>query len=342
MKILVLQLKRIGDLVLTTPALAELRRQFPDAQITLAVTDGCADLLPAIPSIDQTLIFKKRGFSTAFWKWLLFTRFDVCLDFTGNDRSAFFTVLSKARERIGFEWMKHSKVRDLAYNRFINSAVRDFHTVDHYLHLLRGLECHHPQTHLSLSLPDAARQAAAELIKFKHYVVIHPGTARIEKYWEPERWATVIRHIHEKFGLECVLTGGADAFEQAHIARIQNTLEKPCIDLSGKIDLLTFAAVIAQSHACLSCDTVAVHLAAAFLIPQVVLYGVTNPFHWRPRHPRAVVISAAHPDAPLTDFNPRMKGEPMSAISTEAVLLATDAVLAEPVPKVSAHRMSQR
>jgi hypothetical protein len=57
---------------------------------------------------------------------------------------------------------------------------------------------------------------------------------------------------------------------------------------------------------------------------------VTNPFHWRPRHERALVISAAHPEGPLREFAPRMKGAPMAAISTQVVIHATDALLAGP------------
>ena len=47
-KILLLQLKRIGDLILTTPAIAALRERFPDAEVTMVVSSECADLLPAI------------------------------------------------------------------------------------------------------------------------------------------------------------------------------------------------------------------------------------------------------------------------------------------------------
>jgi len=79
-----------------------------------------------------------------------------------------------------------------------------------------------------------------------------------------------------------------------------------------------------------SCDTAVVHLASAFGIPQIALFGPTNPFHWRPIHDRAVVISAAQPDAPLTHFEPRMKEGPMELISTEVVIRATDCLPALP------------
>src|SRR5438046_10641636 len=58
-KILLLQLKRIGDLILTTPAIAALRERFPDAEVTMVVSSECADLLPAIGSVDRILMARR-------------------------------------------------------------------------------------------------------------------------------------------------------------------------------------------------------------------------------------------------------------------------------------------
>ena len=91
-------------------------------------------------------------------------------------------------------------------------------------------------------------------------------------------------------------------------------------EIAHPADLLALAALIERAALVLSCDTAAVHFAAAFRRPQIALFGPTNPFHWRPRHDRALVLSAAKPDAPLTDFTPRMKGAPMERISTALVI----------------------
>lgn len=327
MKILALQLKRIGDLVLTTPALAAIRRAHPQAHVTLAVVDGCGALLPAIATVDEGLTFRRGELSLDAWRRIA-SGFDVCFDFTGNDRSAIAAVLSRSRERIAFEWVKKSRLRALAFDRFVASAVRDHHTADHYLDLVSDSATQRrddadvlPQ----LQLPDSARRAAKAQLG-RATIVIHPGTARADKYWLPERWAAVIEHLRSR-GFECVLTGGADPFEAAHLSQIQAALREPVPSLAGKLDLFGFAAVLAEARAVVSCDTGAVHLAAAFQRPQVALYGPINPFHWRPRHAEAVVISAANPDAPLTEFAPRMKGAPMERISTELVIRATDALL---------------
>lgn len=331
MKILALQLKRIGDLVLTTSALAALRAAWPEAQITLAVAPGCAPLLAAIPSINAGVVLgKRRGFAP--WQQVLTGSWDLCLDFTGTDRSALAAGLSRAKERVAFAWVKKSKLRAAAFHRFVDSAVRERHTVDHYLDLVAAVTPLTASPLPSLRIPPAADVEAAKILHahgiIGPFAVLHPGTARPEKYWLPERWAQLATHLRETHGQTCVITGGGDAFELAHVGRIVSEAGGAVVNLAGNIDLLTFAAVIAKARLCVSCDTSAVHLAAAFQTPQVALFGPTNPFHWRPRHERALVLSAAQPDAPLTDFTPRMKGAPMERISTAAVIRAIDSLLA--------------
>ena len=346
MKILALQLKRIGDLILTTPALAALREAIPKARISLVVADACGELLPAIEGIERGFVFRRRELNAGVWKAAFATRFDACLDFTGNDRSALLTGLSMARRRLTFEWVRKSKWRALSYQRFIASPVRERHTVDHYLDLAHGLSGDSGKGEIEtiasasprLFLPASIREAARRLAGESEFVVIHPGTARPEKYWIPERWAAVIAHLQEQHGLRCVITGGAGAFEREHIGKIQKALPHPVREEAGKLDLLMASALIERARAVLSCDTAAVHLAAAFFRPQIALYGPTNPFHWRPRHPQAIVLSAAHPEGPLTEFHPRMKGASMNTISTDLVIRATDALLAMPSMELRAQK----
>ena len=65
------------------------------------------------------------------------------------------------------------------------------------------------------------------------------------------------------------------------------------IDLSGKTDLLTLAAVVRKARLLVTVDSAPMHFAAAWGTPQVVLFGPTNPFHWHPRSESAVVLSWA-------------------------------------------------
>jgi ADP-heptose:LPS heptosyltransferase len=126
-----------------------------------------------------------------------------------------------------------------------------------------------------------------------------------------------------------VVTCGPDDFERAHVEEIKSKIQNSKSKILHPPDLLVLAAVIERARLVISCDTAMVHLAAAFRVPQIALFGPTNPFHWRPMHGRAVVISAAQPGAPMTEFTPRMHGAPMEGISTALVIRATDSLLAE-------------
>ncbi|HYR58121.1 MAG TPA: glycosyltransferase family 9 protein, partial [Chthoniobacteraceae bacterium] len=183
-----------------------------------------------------------------------------------------------------------------------------------------------------LRISERARAAADKLLGAQGvaqpFAILHPGTARAEKYWVADRWAKVADALAREHRFAIAITSGPDAFERAHAAEIQSAIReaRPAILLPD--DLLTLAALVERAAIVLSCDTGIVHFAAALRRPQIALFGPTNPFHWRPRHERALVISAARPDAPLAEFEPRMRGAPMDRISTEVVIRATDALLA--------------
>ena len=325
MKILVLQLKRIGDLILTTAALSALRTHFPEARITLCVADGCAGLLGAIPFIDESMLLRHGEANAALWGRIALERFDVCLDFTGNDRSAFFALLSKARRRIAFASVRKSTFRRLLYTEFVESDVREMHTVDRQLDLLQPLGIQERGSQVALHLPKSATEDAACLLNEAGvdgpYAVVHPGTARPEKYWLPERWAAVIDHCQEVLNLPCILTGTLAEPERIHLESIRGALRTPCRMLAGRGGLLTLAALIARARILLSMDSAPVHLGAAFGTPQVALFGATNPFHWRPRHPRAAILMAGQTE-PLREFRPRFIQRPLSDLSTESVIAA--------------------
>jgi heptosyltransferase III len=331
MKILLLQLKRIGDLILTTPAIVGLRERFPDAEVTLVVSSECADLLPAIPGVDRILMARRNLSDVAAFLTVAGKKFDYCIDFTRNDRSAFLTFLSNARKRIvSYRVRDQSKSRARLYTDFVKVRVRDLHTIDYNLALLEPLGIEGVSSRLHLQLPQSAREKVDALRRSwnitKPYIVLHPGSARQEKLWEAGRWTRVIKRFGQDTDLDLILTSGASKHEQAHIAAIKNETE--IIDLSGKTDLLTLAVLISQARLLVTVDSAPVHLAAATRTPQVILFGPTNPFHWRPRQSPALILQGKTPE-PVTEFSPVQPRLPVSQISTEAVISAMNSLLSQ-------------
>ena len=333
MNVLAVQLKRIGDLVLTAPALRAMRAG--GTQVTLAVHAGTAALLPALVgfAVDEALVYRAASANLALWRRLGRGGWDASVDFTGRDRSALMTLFAHASRRvIARPALRKAGWRRWVYNVVVDTSVRARHTVDHYLDHLPGIGLAATADGPALQLPpEHVTQADRALVDAGitgPFAVVHPGSARAEKYWVPARWAEIIRHLARERGLPCVLTGGkGDPFEDAHLAQIRAALGADadlCTDFAGRLDLLTLAALLSRSALSVSVDSGPMHLAAAFGRPQIVLFGPTNPFHWRPRHDRALVLRAGNADAPLREFAPDAPGGPTAAISTQAVIDAIE------------------
>jgi len=328
-KILLLQLKRIGDLILTTPAIHCLREAYPKAHLTLVVDASCRGLVEAV-SVDEVWVHdKKAGWGGCLGRgpnaWITWdlprSRGDACLDFTGTDRSAWLALASRSQKKISFARFQKKVARRFVFTDFVDSSVRERHTADHYTDLLRPLGIVRDGEPLDLRIPDPATQKVRDLLQAGGvqgaFVVVHAGTAREEKYWRPERWASVMTELAAA-GQQIVLTGSRDPEEQAHLQAIKKAFSGPCLDLSGKTNLVELAAVVRGAALFCGVDTAAMHLAEAMGTPIVALFGPTNPFHWRPRNAGAIILRAETKEP----FTPGQKGGPMEAISVEAVLEA--------------------
>lgn len=334
MKILFIQLKRIGDFILTTPAIAAVRHKFPDATITLVISAECKSLAPAIAGVNKLLVMPRglAGIKTA----LAITRgtFDYCVDFTRNDRSALLVLLSRAKKRVvSFRIKARSRFRTRFYNEFVPHRMRDMHTIDYHLALLAPLGIAEASRAVQLILPKSAHEKADDLLETKsigrQFVIFHPGTARAEKFWNAQRWAEVINHTGDTRNIDLVVTGGTSPLEQTHIGEIKAKVRHHMVDLSGKTDLLTLTALIMKARLVVTVDSAPVHLASASSTPQVILFGPTNPFHWRPLESRALILHADS-TAPVTEFVPKQPRLPMNQISTQAVIDAMETLLSAP------------
>lgn len=338
MNILLLQLKRIGDLILTTPSIAALRDRFPDASISLVVSSAVKELLPAIAGIDKVLEVRGKTDDALDWIALSLGKFDYCLDFTRNDRSSFLTFLSGARKRITSDHPNlRTKLRARSYNEFVEAPVGFLHTVDYHLALLKPLGIENPSRVIRLTLPDETVAQANELLEAggigDDFVCFHPGSARAEKFWDAARWAEVIDLCASETGMKCVLTGGRSAVEQAQIAAITAAAKSKPIDLSGKTKLLTLAALVRKARLLVTVDSAPMHFAAAWDTPQVVLFGPTNPFHWHPRSESAIVLLGGI-EGPVAEFKPKQRAMAMNQISTKAVIDAMKSLLSAPAAPV--------
>lgn len=332
MRLLVLQLKRIGDAILTAPPLRVLRALCPEARITVVLHGPAGGLAELLPGVDEVLVWQPGKGNAGIALAMARGHWDVVFDFTGTDRSFLLSGLTRAQNRLayakaaGSKWWK-SKIA----NRPVLASVTDLSTVDYHLALVRAwaelqaLPLPYPGEPPHLKLPP---RTDVDDFPTGRYAVLHPGTARDEKYWPVDGWVEVARHLQSTYGFELVLTGSGDPRERSHLAPIRSAgLELR--DEAGKQDLVGSARIIAGAGFVLTVDSAAMHLAGQFGRPQIALFGPTNPFHWAPRHARAVVLGPG--GVPLREemLSPRgYKQGPMESIPPQAVIAAIDGLLA--------------
>jgi len=242
--------------------------------------------------------------------------------------------LSGAPRRIVSDRVKiKSRIRARFYNEFVDCAMKQMHTADYYLALLQPLGISTAANDPMLELPPATEQRAssiiADQIHHQPFAIFHPGSARVEKFWEPERWAEVIGFAANELGLFPVLSGGGTELERAHLTAIREKLRTTLLDLSGQLDLLSLAALIERARLLVTVDSAPMHLASAAGTPQVILFGPTNPFHWRPRKSPAAILFGESPE-PLHNFQSREAKRPMKQISTAAVINAMRLMVSAP------------
>jgi ADP-heptose:LPS heptosyltransferase len=248
----------------------------------------------------------------------------VVLDYTGTDRSALLALMSGAPVRAGYEKFAGGWLRQAACTLSCGASVRELHTIDFHHALARaaglGLspvpDCGHLRLPAGLGLP----------VLPDRYCLIHPGTAREEKFWPASSWSALLNHLHGQHGLPIVLTGGDWEYERQHIAEILSGTGVPVMDLRGTLSLPQWAGVTAGARLAITVDTAAMHVASAFRIPQVALFGPTNPWHWAPRQTGAAVLRAGA--APGLPMNPKQSGGRMESLLWQTAAEAVDALLA--------------
>ena len=160
---------------------------------------GNSAALAGAASVDRALIIRRSVGDIGTLSSIAFNRFDYSVDFTRNSRSAVLSFLSHAQKRIvSFRVKKRAPLRGHAYNEFVHHRMRDMHTIDYNLSLLEPLGVSPERApSLSLNVPESATREAVTVLEHARirapFALVHPGSARAEKFWEPKRWGEVIR-----------------------------------------------------------------------------------------------------------------------------------------------------
>ncbi len=278
----------LGDAVMALPALTALRRWRPEAHMAVAARASVAPLFLMVEGVNEVITLETTAGLGAVRRWrrdahrLQSGRFDVSLALPNSFVAAWILSQARIRERWGYA----ADLRARLLTRAIPRPRTFAHQADYYLALVSALGIPTVDRFARVTVPEAARTAAAALLS-RHgltgatpFVAMAPGAAYGKaKQWPPERFAALASLAHDSHGLTTVLIGTRS--DAAACAEIVETVRRaragpPPINLAGSTDLPTLAAVLAAARAVVANDSGAMHLGGAVGTPVVAVFGSTN------------------------------------------------------------------
>jgi ADP-heptose:LPS heptosyltransferase/glycosyltransferase involved in cell wall biosynthesis len=330
--ILVIQLADMGDVLLSSAFLRELRRYRPNAWIGLVVQPSMVNLVEKCPYVDEVIPFRWRSFKDwgnafsghlrwwlqASWltAWRLWSRqLDMAISLRWNNdapQAAALTLMytSGAPERVGYRDTPHDRVpyRVTDINRLITRGpVRSYlkHEIELQLEILSSLGATPSDTRVEIWTGQADEDFAQDVLSEAGFseasplVAIAPGAAWSFRRWPEERFIALGRWLQEHYGANIVLLAARN--ELALARRIEHGLIKNrTINLGGRTTIMQMAAVLRRCRLFIGNDSGPVHLAAGVGVPVVGFYGPGEYERFRPWGARHEAIRVGLPCSPCS------------------------------------------
>jgi lipopolysaccharide heptosyltransferase II len=313
-RVLLIRLRLIGDVVLSTPLIRALKQTMPDATISYLVERSAAAVVSGNPHLDEVIIVERtRGVARILddlrlaWR-LRRSRFDVVIDMHGGPRSSWLTLATGASQRIGYDipgrhWM---------YTRTIPRAreLRPRHSVVNQWDLLSGIEGWNgvapdpagDAVEMPLDEPADARVAERlrrVAVEPQHaLIVVHVSASNPFRRWPEPAFAEVVSGlVRDSPDRRVILSSGpsdrpaADRIAE-HARSLLPAYAQTRVVEFGEFDVAELRALVGRSRLFIGGDTGPLHVAATTATPIVAIYGPTLPARSAPWRPAAIPSEA--------------------------------------------------
>jgi len=274
-RILVVALRRLGDVLLTTPLIRSLKRAWPDATIDALVFADTAGILTGNADLNDVIILPSRpsardGLRLATRLW---NQYALAISTQSGDRPTLFAWIA-GRHRVGPVGPGLSgALRQGILDRSVPLA-KGVHRVEEVLRLADVLGI--------ARVPDVVCPGSAGPLAplRKPYAVIHAAPMFRYKQWTRDGWRALAAGLADR-GLDIVATGGTSEAERTYLDEIWQGAT-PVQRLDGELTWPELASRLAHASVYVGPDTSVTHLAAASGCPTIALFGPTDPRLWGP------------------------------------------------------------
>jgi lipopolysaccharide heptosyltransferase II len=274
--ILIIKLRAVGDVLLSTIVTKNLRHAFPDARLDYLTESPSVDILKGNPFVDDTLVYNRSSMGgLQLIRLVRAKRYDMVIDLFGNPRTALVTRMSGARYRVGFGF----RGRAYAYNIVAAPRGGAVHNTQFNLDALEalGVAIQDRNIYFGFTSDDAAyvdrflRHAALENT---FLIGVNTGGGWYTKRWPLEKYAVLADLLIERYRANVVLTWGPGQY--ADVERVQ-ALMRHRVFIPPDTTLPQLGALMKRCSVVVSNDSGPMHIAAAVGTPVLGIYGPTRP-----------------------------------------------------------------
>lgn len=284
LRILILVVKRVGEILVTTPLIRALRKAYPHAEITAVVDRGYEEILQDNPYVDRLVLLNPEDSPLAFLKKsakLSRRGFDVTVDVLANPRSALITLMTGSPVRFGPD----RRIRKWAYNRTIPAPGGSSpYIVDQRLSVLRVLGRRTDGVGLDIFIDSSSRLKGEKLLAANGigskdgFVTLAPVSLRRWKLWPPEEYARVGDYLTVERNRKVVLVCGPGEFHfLERVGSLMTTKPAAAVEFDS---LKVLAHVLSRSVLHVGNNGGIQYMATAAGVPTITIFGPGNAEIW--------------------------------------------------------------
>lgn len=302
-RILVIKLRHLGDVLLSSPVFSALKEAMPSAKIDALVYLQSKEMLEGHEAIDQIYCYDQSAKKGSFYQRLKEElslllkirrqKYDLVFNLTEGDRGAFIGRISKARYRVGVQ-RKKKGLFGKTYTHEVKQCGKERHVVEMDLDAVRCIGVFPQKRELSFHIPQVTQEKISQFLKMNQideFLLIHPAARWKFKCLPVEMVRKMIAFI-ENQGKKVIVTCSNDPIEKEMVAQIISGFnEKNVFSLSGTISLKELGSLMQYSKGLVCVDSVPLHMSSSLKVPVLVFFGPTSEVKWGPwKNEKAIVM----------------------------------------------------
>jgi len=333
--ILVVELKRIGDILVTTPTLRALKKSFPQANIDVVVLPGMEDVLYGNKNVHQVLAWDRDKIKENYNVYLqqIKDKYDLGI-ILHNGTYEVSRLLKEANipyrigcTRVGFREPKgYFLTKQLLPDKKLKHKTEDNLDVLKLINI-NNIEDKNPEAYITKKAEIGIKNLLKKNdITNKDFIVILHTVSWTHPTWFKERFAELADKLIEKYKAKIIFVGAEKEIE--FIKEIQSLMKKKSINLAGKTSIQELFALIKRVDLVIGIDSASTNIAAAFKTPVIALFGAGDKTIWAPYSENSISIQKDEVCTACMKSECKWKGERylecMKAISVKDVLEAVE------------------